>query len=129
MSQPHFILLFVDRPEASASFYGGLLDKTPVELSPTFALFALAPGLMLGLWSRHTAAPAVTAPPGASEVAFTVADEAAVRATYEAWRQRGVAILQPPEVVDFGVTFTASDPDGHRLRVFAPDAQGAGHER
>ncbi|WP_374468302.1 hypothetical protein [Ferrovibrio sp.] len=30
------------------------------------------------------------------------------------------AILQPPTAMDFGYTFLAADPDGHRLRVFAP---------
>jgi hypothetical protein len=29
-------------------------------------------------------------------------------------------ILQPPTEMDFGRTFTAADPDGHRLRVFKP---------
>jgi predicted enzyme related to lactoylglutathione lyase len=32
----------------------------------------------------------------------------------------GVAIAQKPVEMDFGYTFTALDPDGHRLRVFAP---------
>ncbi len=29
-------------------------------------------------------------------------------------------IAQPPTAMDFGLTFVALDPDGHRLRVFAP---------
>jgi hypothetical protein len=28
--------------------------------------------------------------------------------------------VQSPIAMDFGFTFTAVDPDGHRLRVFAP---------
>ncbi len=32
--------------------------------------------------------------------------------------RRGVEIIQPPMEADFGRTFTAVDPDGHRLRVF-----------
>ena len=35
-------------------------------------------------------------------------------------RRRG--ILQEPVQMDFGHTFVASDPDGHRLRVFVPGA-------
>ncbi|MBZ6077656.1 VOC family protein [Microvirga puerhi] len=120
MSQSHYILLFVDSPEKSAGFYTDLLGSEPIEASPTFAMFALSPGLMLGLWSRHTAEPKVTASPGASEVAFSFGDEEAVLATYTRWTGRGVAILQKPTTMDFGVTFTALDPDGHRLRVFAP---------
>ena len=120
MSAPHFILLFVDTPERSAAFYSGLLNAAPIEASPTFAMFALSPGLMLGLWSRHTAEPAVTAGPGGAELAFTVVDAVAVRDMHKAWSARGLTILQPPTSMDFGLTFTALDPDGHRLRVFAP---------
>lgn len=38
MTDPNFVLLYVDRPEASADFYAGLLEKTPVERSPTFEI-------------------------------------------------------------------------------------------
>ena len=33
-----------------------------------------------------------------------------------------LAIAQAPATLDFGHTFVALDPDGHRLRVFAPGA-------
>jgi catechol 2,3-dioxygenase-like lactoylglutathione lyase family enzyme len=125
MPIPNFLLLYVDSPAASASFYENLLGHPPVEASPTFAMFALKSGIMLGLWSRHTVEPAAS-PSGGSELAFTVADEAAVDSTCAGWAAKGVTILQPPTVMDFGRTFTAADPDGHRLRVFAPgDQQGA----
>jgi hypothetical protein len=29
-------------------------------------------------------------------------------------------VIQPPTQMDFGLTMTAADPDGHRLRVFVP---------
>jgi len=35
-------------------------------------------------------------------------------------RAKGLAIVQPPENLDFGRTFVALDPDGHRLRILAP---------
>jgi predicted enzyme related to lactoylglutathione lyase len=35
-------------------------------------------------------------------------------------RRKGAAILQEPVSMDFGRTFLAADPDGHRLRVFCP---------
>ena len=111
-----FILLYVDNPAASAAFYAGLLDRPPVEASPTFAMFAIKEGLMLGLWSRHTVEPAAT-PVGGSEIAFTTDD---VDATHAQWRARGLPIVQPPTDLDFGRSFVALDPDGHRLRVFAP---------
>jgi len=31
-------------------------------------------------------------------------------------------IIQEPVQMDFGYTFVATDPDGHRLRVFVPEA-------
>ena len=58
MSAKNFVIFYVDKPEASAAFYSALLNRPPVESSPTFALFALDSGLMLGLWSRHTVEPA-----------------------------------------------------------------------
>jgi len=123
-----FVLLYVDSPAASAAFYADLLGKPPVEASPTFALFAMASGVMLGLWSRHTVEPAATAGGGGAEIAFTVADAAAVRATHGDWAARGLPILQAPTAMDFGFTFVALDPDGHRLRVFAPSAPPASGE-
>lgn len=120
MIDPNFILLYVNNPADSAAFYAGLLDKKPVESSPTFAMFALQSGGMLGLWARHTVSPGATANPGATELAFTVADNATVDAMHADWRQRGLGIAQAPTSLDFGYTFVALDPDGHRLRVFAP---------
>jgi predicted enzyme related to lactoylglutathione lyase len=75
---------------------------------------------MLGLWSRYTVEPAATAAGGGGELAFTVKDAAAVAALYEQWGGKGLRILQKPVDLDFGHTFVAMDPDGHRLRVFAP---------
>ncbi|CAO3417155.1 VOC family protein [Azospirillum endophyticum] len=117
-----FVLLHVDSPAASAAFYADLLGQSPVEASPTFAMFKAGNGLMLGLWSRHTVEPAATAP-GGGEIAFTVADETAVRDLYADWSARGLTILQQPTAMDFGHTFVAQDPDGHRLRVFAPNQE------
>lgn len=122
MAQFSFVLLYVGNPIASAEFYAGLLGRPPLETSPTFAMLPLSDGVMLGLWSKHTVAPAATAP-GGCEVAFTVADADAVRATFADWQGRGLKIAQAPTEMDFGHTFVALDPDGHRLRVFAPAAQ------
>ena len=123
MPSPNFMLLYVDSPKASGEFYAGLLGREPVEASPTFVLFALDSGLMLGLWSRHTVEPAATAAGGGAELAFTVESAGAIDATYANWKKRGVAILQEPTDMDFGRTFVGLDPDGHRLRVFFPAEQ------
>jgi catechol 2,3-dioxygenase-like lactoylglutathione lyase family enzyme len=123
MSDTHFVILYVDKPAASAAFYSALLQRPPLESSPTFALFALDSGLMLGLWSRHTVEPAAAGRGGASELAFTVADAEALDRRHLDWSLRGLPILQAPTDMDFGRTFVALDPDGHRLRVFAPAPQ------
>ncbi len=118
MTPRNYVLLYVDSPAASARFYGDLLGLTPVELSPTFALFPLPSGVMLGLWSKHTVEPAAGGTGGGAELGFPMDVPQAVDAAYADWAGRGVAILQEPTDLDFGRTFVATDPDGHRLRVF-----------
>ena len=112
-----FILLPVADPIASAAFYERLLGRPPVEAAPTFAMLPLREGVMLGLWQRDGVLPPPGAAPGGSEVAFIAAD---VDATHADWVAKGTTILQAPTDMDFGRTFTAADPDGHRLRVFKP---------
>jgi catechol 2,3-dioxygenase-like lactoylglutathione lyase family enzyme len=119
MAQPNYLLLYVDSPANSADFYRGLLNREPVESSPTFALFALDNGLKLGLWSKHTVEPAAVASGGGCELGFPVVDDDAVRTLFQAWHAKGMPILQPPTSMDFGYTFVAQDLDGHRLRVFS----------
>jgi catechol 2,3-dioxygenase-like lactoylglutathione lyase family enzyme len=118
-----FVLLYVDSPPTSAAFYADLLGRQPVETAPTFAMLPLTENVMLGLWSKHTVEPAALAAGGGSEIAFTVADSLAVAATHADWTRRGLKIAQAPTDMDFGHTFVALDPDGHRLRVFAPGVQ------
>jgi len=117
-----FLLLYVDNPPKSAQFYAGLLGAPVLEQSPGFAMLPLRDGVMLGLWSRDTVEPKAAANAGAGEVAFTVQDATAVEAMHADWSKRGLAIAQPPTRMNFGHTFVALDPDGHRLRVFAPEA-------
>ncbi|NWC87503.1 VOC family protein [Pseudomonas reactans] len=114
----HYFLLYVDSPATSANFYSRLLDKPPVELNPTFALFILDDGVKLGLWSRHTVQPAAQLTGGGGEVGLSLADKAAVDALHDLWVERGATIIQSPTTLDFGYTFVAEDLDGHRLRAF-----------
>jgi catechol 2,3-dioxygenase-like lactoylglutathione lyase family enzyme len=122
MTDPTFILLYVENPEASSAFYADLLGRQPVETSPGFVMFAFDSGLKLGLWARHTVAPVATGTGGGSEIAFVAADRAGVDEIHSRWAGRGIPVLQAPTAMEFGYTFTAADPDGHRLRVFAPGA-------
>lgn len=125
MTDSNYVLFYVEKPQASAAFYSALLQRQPVENSPTFALFVLDSGLKLGLWSRYTVEPAAAGRGGASELAFCVADADALNQRHREWSLRGLPILQAPTDMDFGRTFVALDPDGHRLRVFSPLAQTA----
>ena len=118
----HFLLRHVASPAASEAFYTGLLGHPPVESSPSFVMFALSDGLMLGLWARDWVVPTTAAGGGGGggELAFPVEGRAEVDARHAAWSARGVTVLQSPIDLDFGRSFVAADPDGHWLRVFAP---------
>jgi catechol 2,3-dioxygenase-like lactoylglutathione lyase family enzyme len=120
MLSPNLVILYVNNPPASSEFYKALLRREPVEASPTFVLFALEAGLMLGLWSRHTVEPSAAAAGGGAELAFRVNSDLIVDQVHANWRAQGLAILQSPTVMDFGRTFVGHDPDGHRLRVYCP---------
>ena len=120
MNAPSFILLYVESPTASAAFYEKLLGRPPVESSTNFSMFVFDNGVRLGLWRRGDVQPKPTAEPGGAEMIFPFADDKAVDAACADWRQRGMTIAQAPTAMDFGYTFVALDPDGHRLRGFAP---------
>lgn len=122
MNHPNFVILYVDQPEASGRFYADLLGASPIESSPTFVLFMLDTGLMLGLWSRHTVEPSPGAPAGGGEIVLRMESYDAVDARCADWTARGIPLLMPPATLEFGRSFVARDPDGHRLRVFAPEA-------
>ena len=122
MTDIGFILLYVEDPALSEKFYARLFGRPANESSPSFVMFAMPSGLMFGLWRRANVAPAAT-PSGGGELAFALEDRPTVEARHIEWRDLGIKILQPPTALDFGYAFTAADPDGHRLRVFAPEAR------
>jgi catechol 2,3-dioxygenase-like lactoylglutathione lyase family enzyme len=119
MTDFNFVVFYVESPKRSEAFYAALLGRPAVDSSPTFVMFAVAPGVMLGLWGRDGVEPAATAP-GGCEIAITAESREAVDARHAEWRQRGYKIAQELTDLVFGRTFVALDPDGHRLRVFAP---------
>jgi predicted enzyme related to lactoylglutathione lyase len=118
----NFLLLHVHDHAASAALYHDLLGIPIVEQKPDITILPLRAGVMLGLWSRETVEPESSGQSGASEIAFAVADAAAVETMHADWQRRGLTIAQAPTRMSFGTTFVALDPDGHRLRVFAPVA-------
>jgi len=118
---PNFrlIVLYVKDVATSIAFYRDLLGTDPVESSANFAMFPMPP-VMLGLWARSEVKPEPASSPGALEIDFGVANAQAVRDTHAEWVKNGLQIAQAPVELDFGFTFVALDPDGHRLRVMAP---------
>jgi catechol 2,3-dioxygenase-like lactoylglutathione lyase family enzyme len=115
-----FVILYVGDPPASAAFYAKLLGVAPADTSATFAMVPLGGGVMLGLWRRDGVAPPAGGHGTGGEIAFTVASPAEVEAAHRQCVRQGLPIAQAPTAMDFGHTFVATDPDGHRLRVFAP---------
>src|SRR6266513_2022724 len=106
MPDPNFVILYVDDAASAAKFYAELLGRSAIESSPTFAMFALDSGVMLGLWTKRGVEPAATTP-GGGELGFSVADATAVDTLHREWRGRGLSIAQPPAEMDFGRTFVA----------------------
>lgn len=119
MTDSNSVLLYVTDATASASFYTKLLGLEPVEASPTFAMFILPSGLGLGLWGKTGVEPAPVAAGGGCELGFKVETATMVDATHADWRGKGTTIVLPPTDLDFGRSFVALDPDGHRLRIYA----------
>jgi predicted lactoylglutathione lyase len=115
---PNLVIFYVADAARSTKFYASLLNSQPVESSPTFAMFVLKSGVRLGLWSKHAVEPAVTALGNGGELVLQVPDNSTVDELYALWQQKGATLIQPPTMMEFGYTFTALDPDNHRLRVY-----------
>jgi len=117
MIKPHlgFVILLVNNPIKSAAFYADLFNIKPVEQSPTFALFALSNGVLLGLWSRYTVEPRPEGNPGSVDICFPSDN---IDNLYESFGKKGITIIQKLTDMDFGRTFVALDPDGHRIRMY-----------
>ncbi len=119
--RPNSLILYVDDVERSTDFYGDILSQRPVERFADFTVFALAGGFVLGLQSKHAIDPRPQADFGGFEVCFGDASRDEVDASYREWKAKGISIVMEPTELDFGYTFVALDPDGHRLRVCATD--------
>lgn len=113
-------LLYVDNAPRSGNFYSELLGLAPVENSENFVLFVLPNGVKFGLWNRRDVIPAANQP-GGFELGLPVETRDEVDRTAADWEAKGIEIIQEPADMDFGRTFTALDPDGHRLRVLFVD--------
>lgn len=117
MKTPDYVLLAVKNPPMSAELYTQILAAEPVERTPHWVLYVLPNGLKVGLWGAASMKPEPR-PAGGVEIAFSLPDEASVLQTYEAWKKLGLAVVQEPIHMEFGLTCVLEDPDGHRLRPF-----------
>lgn len=121
MALLNLIVLYVENPAHSSHFYENVFCKAPSASFPNYVAFELLNGLNLGLWSTKAANFVSGGTGHRAEIAFMVADDAAVDQVYRQWVTAGVRIEQKPHMAVFGRTFVALDPDGHRLRVCTPD--------
>jgi catechol 2,3-dioxygenase-like lactoylglutathione lyase family enzyme len=118
-----YVLLYVRDPAASAEFYSRMLKReAALDRLPTFADVSITDGAKLGLWSETVVKPPGRAVAGGGELMFRVADSQTLIAAYDDCIARSVPIAQDPAEMNFGLTFVALDPDGHKLRLFAPKA-------
>lgn len=113
------LILYVESIEASCAFYTGALGREPVLRLPKYAQFDLGGGFSLGLWYGPDAVPKPKCAGGGAELTFSFDKDDDVDALHAEWSAKGFPILQQPEKTDFAYTFTAADPDGHRLRAMA----------
>ena len=118
MPKLNFVIAYVEDAPRSAELYGKLLGAKPVETSPNWAMFVLPGGLTLGLWARNEVEPKPNGS-GGGELCIEVETDDQVEPTLSAWQDLGLEIIQQPTKMDFGLTFTAMDPDKNRLRVFS----------
>lgn len=118
-----FVILYVTDPAISAEFYSKLLKREAGLASlPTFAGLPLVDGAKLGLWAAGAVKPAAEVIGGGTEVMFKVNNAQEVLAMHADCVDRGVPIALAPTEMNFGLTFVALDPDGHRVRIHAPQA-------
>ena len=129
MSDISFLLLYVENVAASEAFYaanaGAQGGRILADLRDDPRRARRHARALAARRRRARARGVEGRGAAAGEIAFALESDAAVDAAFAEWRARGVEIAQPPTRLDFGYAFLGLDPDGHRLRVFAPGQGGA----
>ncbi len=118
MANLNFVNLYVADALRSAAFYAKITGAKPVQSSPGWSMFVLPSGLKLGLWKRDEVDPPAEGAPGPVELVFAEESDAEVDERFAQWTGEGIVVAQKPTRMEFGYTFVALDPDGHRLRVY-----------
>lgn len=118
---PNSVILYVDDVAVSTDFYRQALGCDPIETFEDFSVFPLGEGVILGLQTRSEIDPKAAGIPGSVELSMSRATREEVDELYRAWSRKDIPMALDPTELDFGYTFVATDPDGHRLRVCATD--------
>ena len=121
MFRANSLILYVDDVDRSTAFYRDILKAEPVETFQDFSVFVLTDGFVVGLQSKHAIDPKPQSAFGGFELSFSDATKEEVDSLYADWTAKGVEMVLEPTTLEFGYTFVAADPDGHRLRVCATD--------
>lgn len=119
MDLSNFIILYVDNVQRSVDFYRPLFEREAVQATDDFAMFVSETGAKFGLWQKAEVVPKVdNVTAGSSEISFMLENLVSLQIQHTKSRELGVHIIQDLTEMDFGTTFTAIDPDGHRLRFY-----------
>lgn len=121
MFKPNSIIIYAEDVNKSTDFYAKILKSEPLESYSEFSVFALSSDFILGIQSKAGIDPKPQAHFGGFEICMSDIDNDEVDKIYQQWCELNVQIEMPPTHLDFGYTFVALDPDGHRLRVCATD--------
>ena len=118
---PNSVILYVSDVEASTAFYRGILGHGPIETYPGFSVFKLSDDMTLGLQAADEIEPAAEPYVGGVELSLSDVEHTDVDRLHAQWKMLGIPMVLEPTILEFGYTFVATDPDGHRLRVCATD--------
>lgn len=121
MFKPNSLILYVNDVALSTKFYADILKQQPLETYQDFSVFALNDTFILGLQSKHAIDPKPQPHTGGVELCLSDVVEEQVDAIYQEWLAKDIKFALEPTRLEFGYTFVALDPDGHRLRVCATD--------
>ena len=118
---PNSVILYVSDVEVSTAFYREILGHGPIKTYPGFSVFTLSDEMTLGLQAADEIEPAAEPYVGGTELSLSNVERADVDRLHAQWKALGIPMVLEPTVLEFGYTFVATDPDGHRLRVCATD--------
>ena len=114
-----FVVLYVRDMEKAKAFYTDILGLTVVDAvsGPNFVALRSDGGSLVALQDKKASLfpPGQEEQPGSIELSFEVDD---VDATWNRWKEQGVALVSEPVDLPFGRYCMVKDPDGHYLSAY-----------